>query len=217
VKLRPALDWLEDQQKRPTVLIDLDRAVENVADEDAEARLAVIPEAAFLQEAAQLFDDAIHRSAPEPWYHLAIGATLRGMPNAKGIAPDYSCIIVDMLLHDHETRERGCEPDFSPAIFVCALRKMRRTTEFVPSPAEILKACQHYRKNFKELANDVETLIAVRENAEQVVNAVQLALADPDLFGEWTEEDELECQKRLQQRKAEGYVYVDIPDEDLPF
>jgi hypothetical protein len=121
----------------------------------------------WLQEAKQLFEDAACRSAPEPWFYLAIGAMLRGMPNAKGIAPDYSSIVVDMLLYDHETQERGCEPGFSAPIFISALRRVRRETEFVPSAAEILKACVLYRQQFRELAWEVESLIGDREELER--------------------------------------------------
>jgi len=171
MKLRPARDWLEDRRKNyQEVMIDLDRPFDG---DDARERLAVIPETAALQEAATLFDNAVRRSVPEGWFHLAIGAMLRGMPNAKGIAPDYSCVIVDMLLHDHETKERGCDPGFSAPIFISALRKVRRETEFVPSASEILKACGVTRKQFKELASDVATLIRVRENAEEALRIAE--------------------------------------------
>ena len=57
VKLRDARTWLADRQRYPRVMIPLDRIVEE--DEDgAKARLAIIPEMAFLQEAARLFDGA---------------------------------------------------------------------------------------------------------------------------------------------------------------
>jgi hypothetical protein len=185
VKLRPARDWLEDRRKHyREVLIDLDR----FNGDDARERLAVIPETAVLQEVAQLFDEAVRLSAPEPWFHLAIGAMLRGMPNAKGIAPDYSCIIVDMLLNDHETQERGCDPGFSAPIFISALRKVRRETEFVPSAAEILKACKEYRKRFRELGHEVEVLIEVRENAEKALRIEEHCRKLRERYG-WPEDD----------------------------
>jgi hypothetical protein len=61
----------------------------------------------------------------------------------------------------------------------------------------------------------VETLIGVRENAEQVVHAVEILLLNDD--DGWTEEDEREFQKHRQELKAKGDVYVEIPDEEMPF
>jgi hypothetical protein len=123
----------------------------------------------WLPEAKQLFEAAACRSAPEAWYYLAIGAMLRGMPNAKGVAPEYSSIVVDMLLYDHDTQEPGCEPGYSAPIFISALRKVRRDTEFVPSAAEILKACVLYRKQFSDLADEVRGLIGERERIEKQI------------------------------------------------
>jgi hypothetical protein len=222
VKLRPARDWLEDRRKNyRTVLINVDRAVEQVEDEEAKERLGIVPELAVLQDAAMLFDDAVSKAPPAGWFALALGAMLRGMPNAASIAADYTFNIVDMLVHG-DVLDLGCQPAFSAPIFVCALRKVRSEQKFVPSAAEILEACQHYRKRFKELANDVETLMMVRENAEQVVSAVEIALKEPSPFdGALTAEEQAEYERALQQtileNKRAGYVYVEIPDEDLPF
>jgi hypothetical protein len=128
------------------------------------------------------------------------------MPNAANVAPaDYAFGIVDTILHDPEVRERGCEPGFSAAIFVCALRKVSRVTKFVPSSAEILEACQFYRTLFREMRSNVALLIDVRENAEKVIAEHEIPwLAD--------EKDEPEGRRQ----KAQG-AYVEIPDEELPF
>jgi hypothetical protein len=214
VKLRPARDWLEDRRKNyRAVMIDFARSVQQVDDEEAKERLGIVPELAVLQEAARLFDDAVSKAPPAGWFALALGAMLRGMPNAAGVAADYTFNIVDMLVHG-DVLDRGCQPAFSAPIFVCALRKVRRELKFVPSAAEILEACQHYRKRFKDLASDVETLIEVRENAEQVVNAVELALKESGL--DWTEEDEREYNRQ----KAAGLLKKHVPDgddSDVPF
>ena len=58
-------------------------------------------------------------------------------------------------------------------------------------------------------------MIPVRENTEPVVHAVEISLEEWD--HEWTDEVERELQKHTQRLKAEGYVYVEIPDEELPF
>jgi hypothetical protein len=165
-KLQPARDWLADMQRYSRVEIELGDAWQ-IDEGDVTKRLAILPEVPVLQEAAQLLDDAVRKSAPEGWFHLAISAMLHGRPNAKGVSPGYACELVDMLLYDHEARERGCEPGFSAPIFVSALRKTRRESEFVPSAAAILKECKYYRQQFRNLAVEVEVLIELRQNAEE--------------------------------------------------
>jgi hypothetical protein len=169
-RLREARTWLEDRRKNyRTVMIDLDDLEEEDQDE-AKARLAVIPDLAVLQDTARLLDDAVCRSAPEPWYHLVLGTMLASMPNANNVALDYVCSITDMLIRDEETREKGCEAGFSPPVFVSAIRQVRREQKFVPSAAEILEACKSQRKRFRQLLElDLAGLIQVRENAEAVL------------------------------------------------
>ena len=167
LKLREARTWLTDRQRFPRIMIDLDR-VDDADEVEAKAKLALIPEIPVLQEAAQLFDDAVRKAAPEPWYHLVLGTMLAAMPNAKNVAPDYQFGIVDMLLHDEESWEKGCEPGFSAPVFVQAIRQVRREEEFVPTAAKILKACKEQRQRFRQLASEVEILIKVRENAKMI-------------------------------------------------
>jgi hypothetical protein len=172
LKLREARTWLADRQRYPRVMIDLHQ-VDEEDEEDAKARLAIIPEVAVLQDAARLFDKAVRKSAPEAWYHLALGTMLAAMPNAKNVATDYQFGIVDMILRDEESWEKDCEPGFSAPVFVCAIRQVRREEEFVPSAAKILKACQEHRKRFKKLGVEVEVFIAVRENAEKALIPIE--------------------------------------------
>ena len=186
LKLREARTWLADRQRYPRVMIDLNMVVEEDEDE-ARARLALIPEKAVLQEAAQLFGDAVRKSAPEPWFHLVIGTMLASMPNAKNVAPDYQFGIVDMLLRDEESWEKDCEPGFSAPVFVRAIRQVRRDEEFVPSAAKILKACHDHRKRFRRLGSDVEVLIQVRENAEAVAADDPGRFEEDFGFSEWEE------------------------------
>jgi hypothetical protein len=180
VKLRDARTWFADRQRCPTLMLNLHRALDE--EDEAKARIAIIPEMAVLKEAAQLFDDATRKAAPEPWYHLAIGTMLASMPNAKNVAPDYQFGVVDMLLNDEANWERDCAPGFSPAIFVCAIRQVRREEEFVPTAAKILKACKEQRKRFRQLGLEAEVLIDVRENAEQIIKGA--AREYEDLFGD---------------------------------
>jgi hypothetical protein len=203
LKLRDARTWLADRQRYPSVMIDLDLVVEEDEDE-AKARLAIIPETAVLQEAAQLFDDAVRKSAPEAWFHLVLGTMLASMPNAKNVSPDYQFGIVDMLLRDEESWEKDCAPGFSAPIFVCAIRQIRREEEFVPSAAKLLKACKEHRRRFRQLGDEVAVLIGVRENAEETLRVWDF---------EWTEEDELE---RLKNRQK-GCARDEYDDEDVPF
>ena len=166
-------------------MIDLNM-VDEYDEDDARARLAVIPEMAFLQQAARLFDDAVRKSAPEAWYHLALGTMLASMPNAKNVATDYQFGIVDMLVHDHESWERDCQPGFSAPVFISAIRHVRREEEFVPSAAKILKACQTHRSRFRQLGSEAAVLIQVRENAEAVIAESKRKFAED--FGDWEEQ-----------------------------
>src|SRR5260370_87857 len=61
LKLREARTWLADRQRYPRVMIDLHQ-VDEQDEEDAKARLAIIPEVAVLQDAARLFDEAVRKS-----------------------------------------------------------------------------------------------------------------------------------------------------------
>jgi len=162
VKLQPAMDWREDTP-RHMIAFNLIWDIDEV---DLAERLAIIPPIEILKEAVQLFEDAVHKSAPGPWFILALGAMLRGMTNAANVAPDYSFQIVDILLHGHEAQERGCEAGFSPPIFIDALRQVRLETDYVPGPAAILKACKAHRERFRELAVTAETLLELRQNAD---------------------------------------------------
>jgi hypothetical protein len=169
-KLRDAREWLAKWKNRDPSYFHLMLNVERYDElDEAEERLALVPDMTFLKQAGQLFDDAVRKSAPEPWFHLALGAMLAGMPNAKNVAPDYQFSVVDTL-HDDEIWEKGCEPGFSAPVFVCAIRQVRREEEFVPTAAKILKACQQQRKRFRELEGNVALLISVSENAEAVVS-----------------------------------------------
>ena len=188
IRLREARTWLEDRQRYPTVMLD-DGDFSDATDAEAASRLAIIPKMPVLQEAARLFDDAVHKAAPEPWYHLALGAMLASMPNAKNVQPEYQFMVVDTLLHDEETWEPGCEPGFSAPIFVCALRKVRKIPkegDFVPSVAKILEACQHYRGQFRSLAQQTDVLMEVRANAA-------IIWFDEEQFQKWFDEERMPC------------------------
>jgi hypothetical protein len=171
-KLRESREWLAAWKNRDPGYIHLMLNLERYDEfAEAEARIARVPDMAFLRDAGRLFDDAVRKSAPEPWLHLALGTMLAGMPNATNVAVDYSISIVDTLMHDdEEIWEKDCEPGFSAPIFVSAIRKVRREQKFVPSAAEIFEACKIYRKRFRELEGNANLLISVRENAEAVLN-----------------------------------------------
>jgi hypothetical protein len=68
---------------------------------------------------------------------------LKGMANAANVPPHYSFRIVDLLVHNPEAREKGCQAGFSAPIFISALRRVSFETDFVPGSASIMKACQH--------------------------------------------------------------------------
>jgi hypothetical protein len=142
---------------------------DDLADYSPKAQLAVLPDKQWLEQAAQLFDDAVRKSAPEPLYHLALGTMLASIPSAKNVPADYQFAVVDMILHDHDTWEKGCEPGFSVPVFVCAIREARRSDEkdFVPGAAKILNCCLSNRKRFRQASVGLQALASLRHNAEQ--------------------------------------------------
>jgi hypothetical protein len=172
-KLHESRDWLTKWKTHDPHLNRLTLDEERVRGsdlEEAKSRLAIIPDVASLQATEKLFDNAACKAEPEPFYHLALGAMLKRMPNAANVAPaDYAFGIVDTILHDPESGERDCEAGFSAPVFVSALRKVLRESKFVPSSAEVLEACQLYRKKFHDLRYDVTMLIEARESAERVI------------------------------------------------
>lgn len=160
LKLRGARIWLEEWRdydpSYSRLLIDRDRMVE---------LYALIPDEAFLQRAGKLIDDAERKSAPEAWFHLALGSMLAQMPNSKNVAPDYQFGIVDSIMHDEEVWGRY-GPGFSAPVFVCALREARRKSDFVPGAATILDGCQRHRRRFRELGEIVSLFAKVRDSVE---------------------------------------------------
>lgn len=203
-KLDESRDWLAEWKTHDPgyYRLMLKQRFEDVA--EAEARIALVPDMAFLQQAARLFDDAVKKAAPdEMFYHMALAAMLKRIANAASVDPtEYSFGVVDVILHDPEVRERDCEAGFSPPIFLSAIRKVRRekSGKFVPSEFEILDACQHYRKQFRELGNCVTILMQVRQNAEQVISE-----------NGWSAEDDADYLRQ----KAAGLF--DGDNSDVPF
>jgi hypothetical protein len=121
---------------------------------------------------------AVRKSAPQPWYHVALGTMLASMPNAKNVAPDYQFTVVDVIMYDGESFEKGCQPGFSAPVFVSAIRKVLSEEEFVPTAAKLLKACLAQRQRFRLLASEVEVLIQVRENAEKALIPIEYSEED---------------------------------------
>ena len=109
-----------------------------------------------------------HLRAPEDWLPLAFGTMLAAAPNAKNIGPDYLFGLVDLIMYDEGVCERRYQQGFSLAVVAAAIREVRRTSEFVPAAATIIKACQEHRRKFRELQWTVETLIDVRQNSVEV-------------------------------------------------
>ena len=203
LKLIPARTWLDewknhDPSYRRILLTDRT----GVEFGDAEERLALVPDLAFLQRAAQLVADAEHKPAPEAWVHLVIGSMLAQMPNSKNVAPDYQFGIVDMVMNNEDIWARRYAPGFSAPVLVLAVREARRKSDFVPAGATILEACQRHRKRFCELAGVVTLLTQVRENAELYIRQAVEAGVDP------LTPEELRCIEAKPRR--------DYPD-DCPF
>jgi hypothetical protein len=162
VQLKPSIDFIVANEKRRHFHLDVRRSLE-FADEAAE-RLKVIPPLAVLRQAERLFGDAERIPAPEAWLHVALGILLAERPNAGKVSPTYRFGIVDSMLYDEEYA-----PGFSQPVVLRALRELRKASEFVPAPAEVLKTCARQKQSFGTLRLRTEQLIAVRENAEQIL------------------------------------------------
>jgi hypothetical protein len=212
-KLRPARSWLADwDQRDPSrnhLLLDLRRypAVDMV--DLANQRLTIIPDTLFLEEAKLLFHEAEHVPAPDEWYPLAFGVMLAAATNAKNVAPDYTFGLVDLILYDESVCEKKYEQGFSCAVVAAAIREVRRTSEFVPTAATIIKACQEHRGKFREHQCTVETLIGARQNAERVLAEFDRQYLE--LFGD---DDRVEP---IEPRPPGWRPPVYYDDEDVPF
>jgi hypothetical protein len=205
-KVQAGIDWLAYMQRYPIIGIDLTSAWK-IDEADVAKRLALLPELPVLQEAAQLFDEAFRKSAPEAWFYLAIAAMLSGKSNAKSVPPGYSIEIVDMLLYDDQNRMRGCEPGVSPAVFISALRQVRLETDFAPGTASIMKACIAHRKRFRDLALETEILIDLRQNAEEAKRTL-----------DWEDDGDLSQNQDLRDRwQADDWMVPNDDDMEIPF
>jgi hypothetical protein len=71
-------------------------------------------------------------------------------------------------MYDEGVCERRYDQGFSCAVVAVAIREVRRTSEFVPSAATVIKACQEQRRKFRKLQRTVETLIDLRQNSAEV-------------------------------------------------
>lgn len=171
-KLLPARNWLAEQQKRERyeryLLLDLENHYPCELLDEAKARLVTVPEMTVLENAKRLFHDAENTPAPWGWYALAFNAMLAAAPNTKNVAPAYVFGLIDAFQHDEELWE-GYRPGFSCAVVVVALRQLRRDTNFIPTPAEVFQACLRHRRRFRDLQWTTDTLLQVRQNAEEVV------------------------------------------------
>jgi hypothetical protein len=148
---------------------------DDLDDYSPKAQLAVLPDKQWIEQAAQLIDDAVRKSAPEGFYYLALGAMLEQIQSAKNVTPAYQFGVVDMVLHDHDAWERGCEPGFSAPVFIAALREARRSDEkdFAPGAARVLNCCLSNRKRFRQAGVDLQGLASLRHNAEQELAELQ--------------------------------------------
>lgn len=167
---RPTLDALAKLRKVRTYLAERERydPKRNYAFGDLSPTelLALLPDAATLQHAKQLFEEAQHVPAPEEWYFLALGAMLAAMPNSGKVPVDYTFGLVNSILNDDDLHRGYREMGFSFAVVVLAIREVRRECKFVPSAQEVLEACQKHRRAFRDLIVDLEVMISVREHAE---------------------------------------------------
>jgi hypothetical protein len=161
VALRKPMAWLD---RRPP-LLDLRRAREHR--EAAVERCEMIPKDPELYRAGKLFEEGECEPAPEAWLHLALGAMLASMPAAANVHDAFRCAIADGAYHDPEIWG-PYRPGFSCAAVARSIREARRL-DVLPSPGSFLSMCVRHRTWFRRSRMSINDLIAIRQNAEDVL------------------------------------------------
>jgi hypothetical protein len=162
VEMWKPLAWLDRQRQSRLPLFDSKRAGELIN---------VIPNDSRLLRAGALFQEAEQEPAPEGWVHIAIGLMLASMgPAAANVHDAYRCGIVDGKFQDPENWE-GYSPGFSTAVVARSIREVRRQ-DGVPSPARFLAMCAKHRARFKQWNADMNTLTAIRYEAEDTLDEI---------------------------------------------
>jgi hypothetical protein len=170
--------WLDQQRRLRRPLFEPSKAA---------SLLGVIPPGHRLAEAGLRFLQAEEVSAPEAWVHLAIGMMLQSQPNPISFDGDaYRCTVVDGLYADPEVWGRY-GPGFSAAVVVRTIRQIRGDYVELPPPGRFINLCVEQRRWFRERHEDIGTLMDLRYQAEDALEAINPQ--HPLLAGRYEEDD----------------------------
>jgi hypothetical protein len=137
--------------------------------ENAGELIELIPDGGRLAGIGALFLRAEEEAADEPWFCVAIGMMLAGIPTAHDLGDDYRSALADAVYRDEETGG-----PYSAPVVVRAIREARRTMDDVPSVATFLKLCAKQRRWFQKRRDDINQLLEIRYQAEDHLEAIGL-------------------------------------------
>jgi hypothetical protein len=157
--------WLDQQRQSRRPLFEPAKAAELIH---------IIPPGHRIAEAGALFLQAEEVPAPESWVHLAVGMMLQSQPNPISFDGDaYRCTIADGLYADPEVSDWGRYlPGFSAAVIVRTIRQIRRECVELPHPGRFINLCVEHREWFKKRHADMGTLMDLRYEAEDALEAI---------------------------------------------
>jgi hypothetical protein len=172
VELWKPLLWLNQNCQPPRRLPVLDLRRANEHRDTAVERCQLIPQDPELYVVSKLFEEAECKPAPETWFHIAIGLMLQSLPAAATVSDTYRCGLADSVYRDPEIWGRY-SPGFSAPVVVRSIREARRqSSDLPPSPGTFLAMCSKHRDQFRRWRADIDTLVEIRQNAEDVLIAL---------------------------------------------
>jgi hypothetical protein len=134
-------------------------------------RCAKLPAEAVLDRAADLFREAAFAGTDEARSRVLVGLMLDGLPSARTLpSASYIDAMIDTILYEEpESQDFPGAVGFGPVVLASVARAVWGTLTFPPSIAEFMKLAHGRRSSFWEGALNAEQLIAVLQNAEDVL------------------------------------------------
>jgi hypothetical protein len=150
--------------------------------------MAALPAGAELEHAHEAMVAACTGATDEPLTRALIGLMLDGIPSAKTLpSAGYSDALTFSLTNGavDDMDEYGCRiglERFSPAIIAAAVRLVWRQHTFAPSIHEFLTLANKAKGVFRQAADQAQTLVRQREEAEGLlIRNGRLAPSDDDI------------------------------------
>lgn len=132
--------------------------------DEAERRLAVLPQRSDLISYRDEFSGAVTDIADDVTTRVIVGLMLRGKRNAKIVEDDG---YLDALFYTLDEESKSCR--LSPQVLVSVAIDVWRTATFVPEICEFLKSLQDRRLSFQRAEALALTLLELSDNASDVL------------------------------------------------